>query len=77
TNHLSNDMKNFLTYTNQTVSTSFERYLNRLQQKQEEQKLQELNKIKRQKELTGSSKLRSILPDSRMQSRKLSVINSM
>ncbi|CAF3505876.1 unnamed protein product [Adineta steineri] len=75
TNHLSNDMKNFLTYTNQTVSTSFERYLNQLQQKQEEEKLQELNKIKRQKELTGSSKLRSILPDSRMQSRKLSVIN--
>jgi hypothetical protein len=78
-NNLSNDMKNFLEYTYQIVRKSLERYLYQVQQKdsvkQEEQKIQEINKQKRQDELTGGKKLRSILRDTKTNSRKLPMID--
>ncbi|CAF4482773.1 unnamed protein product, partial [Rotaria sp. Silwood2] len=78
-NHLSNDMKNFLEYTYQIVRKSLERYLYQVQQreslKQEEEKLQEINKKKHQDELTGGTKLRSILRDTKTNSKKLPMID--
>jgi hypothetical protein len=72
-------MKNFLEYTYQIVRKSLERYLYQVQQKdsvkQEEQKIQEINKQKRQDELTGGKKLRSILRDTKTNSRKLPMID--
>ncbi|CAF3891149.1 unnamed protein product, partial [Rotaria sordida] len=80
-NHLSNDMKNFLEYTYQIVRKSLERYLYQVQQKeslkQEEQKLQELDKKKHQDELTGGTKLRSILRDTKTNSKKLPMIDEL
>jgi hypothetical protein len=74
-------MKNFLEYTYQIVRKSLERYLYQVQQKdnikQEEQKLEELNKKKHQDELTGTSKLRSILRDSKTNSKKLPMIDGL
>ncbi|UJR31743.1 hypothetical protein I4U23_019221 [Adineta vaga] len=76
--HVSDDMTKFLEYTNQIVWKALERYLYQYQQKelqkQEEQKVQEMNKYKHQNALAGGSKLRSILRDSRMHSRKLPII---
>jgi hypothetical protein len=72
-------MKNFLDHTSEIVWKALERYLYQVQQKeiqkQEEQKLQDMNKRKYQNELTGGSKLRSILRDSRTNSKKLPMIN--
>ncbi|CAF2926066.1 unnamed protein product [Rotaria sp. Silwood2] len=80
-NHLSNDMKNFLEYTYQIVRKSLERYLYQVQQreslKQEEEKLQEINKKKHQDELTGGTKLRSILRDTKTNSKKLPMIDEL
>jgi len=71
-------MKNFLEHTYQIVRKSLERYLYQVQQKenvkQEEQKLQEINRRKHEDDLTGGSKLRSILRDSKSKSKKLSII---
>lgn len=72
-------MKNFLDYTYKVVRKSLERYLYQVQQKetskQEEQKAQEVNRRKHQEELTGGSKLRSILRDSKTNSKKLPMID--
>ncbi|CAF4338623.1 unnamed protein product, partial [Rotaria sp. Silwood2] len=81
-NRLSNDMKNFLEYTYEIVCKSFERYLYQIQQKeeimkQEEEKLQEINKIKYQNEFIGHSKFRSILRDSQTNSKKSPIINEL
>ncbi|CAF0990782.1 unnamed protein product [Rotaria sordida] len=80
-NQLSNDMKNFLEYTYEIVSKSFERYLYQIQYKEEimkqEEKLQERNKIKNQNELFSHSKFRSILRDSQTNSKKLPIINEL
>ena len=71
-------MKNFLEHTYQIVCKSLERYLYQVQQKenvkQEEHKAQEINRRKHQDELTGGSKLRSILRDSKANSKKLPII---
>jgi hypothetical protein len=71
-------MKNFLEHTYQIVRKSLERYLYQVQQKenvkQDEQKLQEINRRKHQDDLTGGSKLRSILRDSKNKSKKLPII---
>ncbi|UJR14936.1 hypothetical protein I4U23_001918 [Adineta vaga] len=80
-NKLSNDMKNFLEHTYQIVRKSLERYLYQVQQKestkQEEQKLQEANKRKHLDELNSGSKLRSILRDSKTNSKKLPMITEL
>ena len=80
-NNLSNDMKNFLEYTYKIVRKALERYLYQVQQKenvkQEEQKLQEVNRKKHQDELTGGMKLRSILRDSKTNSKKLPIIDGL
>jgi hypothetical protein len=72
-------MKNFLEYTYQIVRKALERYLYQIQQKEnvkhEEQKIEEINKKKHQDELTGGPKLRSILRDSRTNSKKLPMID--
>lgn len=72
-------MKNFLEYTYQIVRKSLERYLYQVQQKdnlkQEEQKIQEINRKKHLDELTGGPKLRSILRDSKTNSKKLPIID--
>jgi len=74
-------MKNFLEYTYEVVWKSFERYLYQIQQKEvmkyEEQKLQEIYKKKYQNPFTDRSKLRSILRDSRTNSKKLPIINGL
>ncbi len=74
-------MKNFLEYTYQIVRKSLERYLYQVQQKEnvkhEEQKIQEINKKKHQDELNGGSKLRSILRDSKTNSKKLPMIDGL
>jgi len=74
-------MKSFLEYTYQIVRKSLERYLYQVQQKdnvkQEEEKLQEINKKKHQDELTGGSKLRAILRDSKANSKKLPMIDGL
>jgi hypothetical protein len=74
-------MKNFLEHTYQIVRKSLERYLYQVQQKestkQEEQKIQEINKQKRQDELTGGTKLRSILRDTKTNSKKLPIIDGL
>ncbi|CAF5207107.1 unnamed protein product, partial [Rotaria magnacalcarata] len=78
-NHLSNDMKNFLEYTYQIVRKSLERYLYQVQQKEqlkhEEQKSQEISKKKAQDQLTGGTKLRSILRDAKLNSKQLPIID--
>lgn len=72
-------MKDFLQYTYQIVRKSLERYLNQVQQKDEakheESKIQEIKQKKFQEELAGGSKLRSILRDSRTNSKKMPVIS--
>ena len=72
-------MKNFLEYTYQIVRKSLERYLYQVQQKetvkQEEEKLREISRKKHQDELTGGPKLRSILRDSKTNSKKLPMID--
>ncbi|CAF1438227.1 unnamed protein product [Adineta steineri] len=77
-NKLSNNMKNFLEYTYQIVRKALERYLYQVQQKdnvkQEEQKLQDKNRRKYHDDINSSSKLRSILRDSKTNSRKLPMI---
>jgi hypothetical protein len=74
-------MKEFLEYTYQIICKSLERYLYQIQQKenlkQEEQKLSEINKKKHQNELNGRSKFRSILRDSRTNSKKLPLIDGL
>lgn len=74
-------MKSFLEYTYQIVRKSLERYLYQVQQKdnikQEEEKLQEISKKKHQDELTGGPKLRSILRDSKTNSKKLPIIDGL
>ena len=74
-------MKNFLEYTYQIVRKSLERYLYQVQQKEnvryEEQKVQEINRKKHQDELNGGSKLRSILRDSKTNSKKLPIIDGL
>jgi hypothetical protein len=74
-------MKNFLEYTYQIVRKSLERYLYQVQQKEnfkhEEEKKQEINRKKHQDELTGGSKLRSILRDSKTNSKKLPIIDGL
>ena len=56
-----------------------ERYLYQVQQKesvqQEEEKIQEMNKQKRHDEMTGGTKLRSILRDTKKNSKKLPMID--
>ncbi|CAF1075101.1 unnamed protein product [Adineta ricciae] len=79
TTQSSAEMAEFLEYTNQVVWKGLERYLYQIQQKEfqehETQKLHEMNQIKRYSELTGGSKLRFILRDSRTNSRKLPMIH--
>jgi len=74
-------MKDFIEYTYDIVSKSFARYLYQIQQKEmnkyEEQKLNEIYKRKHQNELIDRSKLRSILRDSRTNSKKLPIINGL
>ncbi len=74
-------MKNFLEYTYQIVRKALERYLYQVQQKDnikhEEEKLNEINKKKHQDELTGGPKLRSILRDSKTNSKKLPMIDGL
>lgn len=76
---LSADMKQFLDYTYQIVRKALERYLYQVQQKQtskqEEEKQMEINRRKHQDQLTGGSKLRSILRDSKTNSKKLPMID--
>ncbi len=80
-NQLSNEMKHFLEYTYDIVSKSFARYLYQIQQKEtmkyEEQKLYEIYKRKHQDELIDRPKFRSILRDSRINSKKLPIINGL
>ena len=77
--NLSNDMKKFLDYTYQIVRKALERYLYQVQQKdaskQEEQKMLEISRRQHQDQLTGGSKLRSILRDSKTNSKKLPLID--
>lgn len=72
-------MKKFLDYTYQVVRKALERYLYQVQQKdaskQEEQKILEISRREHQDQLTGGSKLRSILRDSKTNSKKLPMIN--
>ena len=74
-------MKNFLEYTYQVVRKALERYLYQVQQKDnvkhEEEKIQEINRKKHLDELTGGSKLRSILRDSKTNSKKLPMIDGL
>lgn len=74
-------MKNFLEHTYQIVRKALERYLYQVQQnennKQEEQKLNETNRRKHLDELNGGSKLRSILRDSKTNSKKLPMITGL
>ena len=74
-------MKNFLEYTYQIVRKSLERYLYQVQQKenikQEEQKMHEIDKRKHQDQLTGGPKLRSILRNANVNSKKLPVIDGL
>ncbi|CAF1615883.1 unnamed protein product, partial [Adineta ricciae] len=78
TTRSSAEMADFLEYTNQVVWKGLERYLYQVQQKEfqerETQKLHEMNKLKRYSELTGGSKLRFILRDSKTNSGKLPMI---
>ena len=72
-------MKDFLEYTYQVIRKSLERYLYQIQQKEtikhDEYKVQELNRQRHHNELSGSSKLRSILRDSRTHSKKMPMID--
>ena len=72
-------MKDFLEYTYQVIRKSLERYLYQIQQKDafkhDQDKVQELNRQRHHNELSGSSKLRSILRDSRTNSKKLPMID--
>ncbi|CAM2720415.1 unnamed protein product [Rotaria socialis] len=78
---LSNGMRDFLEYTYQIVCKSFECYLNEIKQreimKQEQQKLQEINNVKNQNEIIGSSKFRPILRDLQANSKQLPMINEL
>ena len=74
-------MKNFLEHTYQIVRKALERYLYQVQEKennkQEEQKVNETNRRKHFDELNGGSKLRSILRDSKTNSKKLPMITGL
>ena len=72
-------MKRFLEYTYEITSKSLERYLYKLEENrvriEEEEKLDEIRKKKHLLELTGRSKLRSILRQAKFKSTKLPIIN--
>lgn len=68
-------MRNFLEYTDEVLTKSFERHLYHVEQKEGEYRSDKDNRYKQQNELQGPSKLRSILRESRKNSKKLPVIS--
>lgn len=72
-------MQKFIQYTYQIVSKSLERYVYQIQQKEkkkdEDDKNEEITRKKHHDSLTGGSKIRSILRDSKTNSKKLPMID--
>ena len=68
-------MRDFLEYTDEVLTKSFERHLYHVEQKDGDYRAQKMVKYKQPNELQGPSKLRSILRESRKNSKKLPVIS--